>query len=96
MNIRTHLGRFRFVALLEGISFLILLFVAYGYRIPEAVRVVGMAHGLLFMAYMLLLIVVKVDQKWPLGLFVKSALVSLVPFGTFYADAKWWNPTKSL
>lgn len=92
MTFRTHLGRFRIVALLEGISFLILLFFAYGIRIPEAVSLLGMVHGILFMVYILLLILVKADQNWSLGLFVKSALVSVLPFGTFYADKKWWNP----
>jgi integral membrane protein len=53
------LKRFRLVATLEGISFLVLLFVAmplkYFAGMPKAVSVVGMAHGLLFVAYMYLL-----------------------------------------
>ncbi|MHB1277456.1 MAG: DUF3817 domain-containing protein [Bacteroidia bacterium] len=96
MNIRTPLGRFRLIALLEGISFLILLFIAmplkYGAGIPQAVSVSGMTHGVLFVAYMLFLILVREDQNWSFGKVVKSALVSLVPFGTFYADKHWWSP----
>lgn len=96
MDIRSHLGRFRIVALVEGISFLVLLLIAmplkYGAGIPEPVSVIGMAHGVLFIAYMLFLILVKEDQKWSFNLLAKSALVSLVPFGTFYADKYWWSP----
>ena len=95
MDIHTHLGRFRFVALIEGISFLVLLFIAmplkYGAGIPQAVSMIGMAHGVLFVAYMLFLILVKEDQNWSFSLLVKSAMVSLVPFGTFYADKHWWS-----
>jgi len=50
-----------------------------------------MAHGFLFVAYILLLVLVKVDQNWNFSLFVRSGLVSLLPFGTFYADKHWWK-----
>ncbi len=95
MNLTSHLGRFRLIAFLEGLSFLILLFIAmplkYGFDSPEAVKLVGMAHGFLFVAYILLLVLVKVDQNWNFSLFVRSGLVSLLPFGTFYADKHWWK-----
>ncbi|MDX5320396.1 MAG: DUF3817 domain-containing protein [Bacteroidota bacterium] len=95
MNLNTHLGRFRLVALLEGVSFLLLLFVAMPMKYmgdnPVLIRPLGMAHGILFVAYLLLLVVVKEDQKWSFGLLVKSALASILPFGTFYADKKWWK-----
>ena len=55
----TPIGRFRIVAFWEGISYLLLLFVAmplkYGFGADMAVRVVGMAHGVLFLAYCLTL-----------------------------------------
>lgn len=51
----TPVSRFRIVAFWEGISYLLLLFVAmplkYGLGIDMAVRTVGMAHGLLFLGY---------------------------------------------
>ncbi|HCS20139.1 MAG TPA: hypothetical protein DIW47_06185 [Bacteroidetes bacterium] len=98
MNISTHLGRFRLIALIEGISFLLLLFIAmpmkYWAGMPQAVAVAGMAHGVLFIAYMLFLILVKEDQSWSFSLVFKSALVSLLPFGTFYADKHWWSPVQ--
>ena len=51
----TPVGRFRIVAFWEGISYLLLLFVAmplkYGLGIDMAVRIVGLAHGVLFLGY---------------------------------------------
>ena len=53
--ITTTIGRLRVIGLLEGISFLVLLGVAmplkYVWDEPQAVRGVGMAHGVLFLAY---------------------------------------------
>lgn len=78
---------------------MILLFIAmplkYGFDLPEAVKIVGMAHGLLFVAYLLLLVMVKVDQNWNTSLFIRSGLVSILPFGTFYADKHWWEEAKN-
>ncbi len=94
-DLKTWLGRFRLIALLEGISFLVLLFIAmplkYGMDMPQMVRVFGMAHGVLFVAYLIALVVVKEEQNWGLKLVIRSAVVSVLPFGTFYADKHWWR-----
>lgn len=55
---------------------------------PEPNYVVGMAHGLLFVVYVLLLLQVTFSYKWPVGKAVMAFAASLVPFGTFYADKK--------
>ena len=93
--IKSALGRLRIVAFLEGISFLILLGIAmplkYMAGIPQAVRVVGMAHGVLFVLFVLLLIQVAIERSWSFKKSFLSFLSSLVPFGTFYADAKWFR-----
>ncbi|WP_373019503.1 DUF3817 domain-containing protein [Thiomicrorhabdus sp.] len=82
----------RFMALLEGTSLLLLLFVAmplkYNYGMPEAVSLVGRAHGGLFLAFNVVLFyhVIKghvSEAKGFLGL-----LASLIPFGTFVYKAK--------
>jgi len=93
--VKSALGRLRIVAFLEGISYLVLLGIAmplkYMAGLPEAVRVVGMAHGVLFVLFVILLIQVATERSWS---FKKSLLVfvsSIVPFGTFYADAKWFR-----
>ena len=86
----TTIGRFRIVAFWEGISFLLLLFVAmplkYGFGVDMAVRVVGMAHGLLFIAY-----VVTLGLAWSrlgTGLGCIAFAVSFVPAGTFWLEAR--------
>ena len=87
---KTPLGRFRLIAIVEGISYLVLLFIAmplkYFGDIPDAVKYTGWAHGVLFMLFMLALLNVMINNKWS---FLKSALAfisSLIPFGTFVLD----------
>ena len=82
----------RIIALLEGLSFLGLLFIAmpmkYFMDMPTAVKIPGMAHGGLFVAYILLAIVVGLDKNWNTKQFAIVILGSILPFGTFYADKK--------
>jgi integral membrane protein len=84
---------FKTTALLEGISLLLLLFFAmpmkYIYEQPIFVKTIGMAHGLLFIAYILLAIMLKVEDKWNLKKFSAICLASVVPFGTFYIEKKY-------
>lgn len=93
--IKSALGRLRVIAFLEGVSYLILLGIAmplkYLAGIPEAVRVVGMAHGVLFVLFVILLIQVAVERSWSFKKTFLSFLSSLIPFGTFYADVKWFR-----
>ncbi len=90
--LKTQLGRLRIIGFAEGLSFLILLGVAmplkYFFGLPETVRVVGMAHGLLFVLYVLLVIQVKIEYGWSFKKMLLALLASVVPFGTFWADAK--------
>ena len=87
----TTLSRFRFIALLEGISCIVLFFIAmplkYYMSMPLAVKYVGWAHGLLFIAYMVTLVVVYMDLKWSLVRTFLAVIASIVPFGTFVFDA---------
>ncbi len=90
--VKTQLGRLRIIGFAEGLSFLILLGIAmplkYFFGLPETVRVVGMAHGLLFVLYVLLVIQVKIEYGWSFRKMLLALLASVVPFGTFWADAK--------
>lgn len=89
----TSIGRLRAIGFLEGVSFLLLLGVAmplkYVWGEPAAVRAVGMAHGVLFIAYLAATLQAMLDHEWPLKRAAWVAAASVVPFGTFYADAKW-------
>ncbi|MEO7411982.1 MAG: DUF3817 domain-containing protein [Opitutaceae bacterium] len=93
MNVSTALGRLRLVGFLEGMSFLVLLGVAtplkYLAGLPEAVRVVGMAHGGLFIAYIAAIIQAQLEYKdWPLRRSGLVLLASFLPFGPFFVDRK--------
>ncbi|MGA0556649.1 DUF3817 domain-containing protein [Larkinella sp. VNQ87] len=89
---KTALGRFRFVGILEGISYLVLLGIAmplkYWAGLPQAVKVVGWAHGVLFIAYLVTLISVTFERRWSFGRVWVAFLASLVPFGTFWLDGR--------
>ncbi len=84
---------FRTIGFLEGASFLLLLFIAmplkYSWGYPLAVRVVGMAHGGLFVAYVFLAFEAASDFGWSRKKLGLSLLASLLPFGTFVFDRKY-------
>ncbi|WP_313492619.1 DUF3817 domain-containing protein [Psychrobacter faecalis] len=75
---------------LEGTSFLLLLGIAmplkYMLGIPEAVKYVGMAHGGLFIAYILMLLIATSKIKMPLWAMPAGVLGSFLPFGPFIFD----------
>lgn len=86
------LARLRLIAVLEGISFLALLFVAmpikYFMNDPFWVQKIGMVHGWLFVLYVVLLALAHFQYKWTFAKTTLGFVLSLVPFGTFYAERK--------
>jgi integral membrane protein len=81
----------RVVAAIEGLSYVLLLFVAmplkYAWAMPQPVRVLGMLHGVLFIAYLAAVVRAARARKWD-GLSIAHALAaSVVPFGTVTLDA---------
>lgn len=90
--LRTPVGRFRAIALVEGISYLLLLGVAmplkYFAGFPEAVLAVGWVHGVLFVLYLVSLCEVSLARRWRLWRILGAFVASLVPFGTFVLDAR--------
>jgi integral membrane protein len=87
------LQSFKWIARAEGISFLVLLFIAmplkYIWDDPSWVRVVGMAHGVLFVAYIAWAIFVKEIKQWEIKTLTIVILGSILPFGTFYIEKKY-------
>ena len=86
------LGIFRYLAILEGISYLlfgITMPLKYMYEIEEPNHYVGMLHGVLFLLYCVLGLSSAIHYKWKFGFSVMAFLASLVPFGTFYLEAKY-------
>jgi integral membrane protein len=87
----TPLGRLRLLGLLEGVSCLVLFLVAmplkYAAGNPVLIFPVGMAHGVLFMAYIGAAAWVAKVRKWPLSRLAVAFAAAFVPFGTFVFDA---------
>ena len=85
--------QFKWIGTLEAISFLILLGIAmplkYIWNMPEAVSVIGMAHGILFMAYLYGAFIMKPKLGWSLPTLAVVVLCSIIPFGPFYAERKY-------
>jgi integral membrane protein len=86
----TALRHLRLVALLEGSSFLVLLFIAMPLKYladqPLAVRIVGSIHGLLFLIFIAALFRAGSARRWPFRRSVHAFVASIVPFGTFVFD----------
>jgi len=84
---------FRKIALLEGISYIVLLFIAmplkYLADMPLAVTIVGAIHGALFVAFIAWMYVVYDRHRKNLTWVIKAFLASIIPFGTFYMDRIW-------
>jgi integral membrane protein len=84
---------FRVIAFLEGLSYILLLFMAvplkYFYGDPQYVKLLGMPHGLLFIAYIVMAIWFWNDFKWSKRILYLVLLAAIIPFGTFYIDKKY-------
>jgi integral membrane protein len=80
----------RLIAFTEGVSFLVLLLVAmplkYMAGLPLAVRIVGMAHGVLFIVFVLMLVWVSIARAWPARRWMLAFVSSIVPFGMLFFD----------
>ena len=81
---------FRKVAVAEGISFLVLLLIAMPLKYfadqPQAVTIVGWAHGILFVVFLWMAFDVKQTFRKDLLWLGKAFLASIIPFGTFFLD----------
>jgi integral membrane protein len=90
---------FRKIAILEGVSYLLLGFtmiLKYQYQMPLPNYIVGMAHGGLFIAYVVFLGLIALKYKPKFAWLVLAFAASLVPFGTFVADLKMFKPLEEV
>lgn len=89
---------FKITALLEGLSLLLLLFFAmplkYIWDEPVFVKTIGMAHGVLFIAYIILATMLKFEQNWSWKKYGIVCAASMIPFGTFYIEKKYFATVK--
>ncbi|TSJ47929.1 DUF3817 domain-containing protein [Fluviicola chungangensis] len=91
--IQSKVDRLRLIGFLEGISLLVLLFIAlplkYSLGIPEFSKVIGTIHGALFLLFIFNTLSVGVEYQWKFKETTwKVLLACIVPLGTFYIDRK--------
>jgi integral membrane protein len=88
--LRSDLGRFRVVSLLEGLSYLALVFFAmpmkYGWGDPSWVRLFGRVHGGLFVLFVVALVRACEERSWSARQAGRAFGLSLVPFGAFVLE----------
>lgn len=93
--IKDPLQRFRIISYIEGISYLILVFVAmplkYLAENPYPVKIVGMTHGVLFILFVLFLLDVTRSLNWKSKFSIKLFIYSLIPFGSFIIEKEIKN-----
>jgi len=86
----SELQKFRLINKIEGISFIILIFIAmplkYSFGFPIATKIVGMIHGLLVFAFLYQIYEAKKEAGFTLKETALYTALSLIPFGSFYTD----------
>jgi integral membrane protein len=91
-SLKTPLGRLRVIGFWEGVSFLVLLGIAmplkYFADSPAAVKVVGMAHGVLFVLYVLAALQAALEYDWPWKRLGLVLVASVLPAGPFVIDSR--------
>lgn len=92
MNVRN----FRYVALTEATTFLLLLIASYlkhASDLPIGVTILGPIHGLLFIAYVVMALGLRDEQGWDMRTTLLILLGAVVPFGGYFVDR--WLDRKS-
>jgi len=89
---KSHIGRLRIIAFMEGCSLLALVFIAmpvkYLLGIPEATQAIGLIHGILFIIFIVATLSISILYKWNVSRVLVVMASSVLPFGTFYVDKK--------
>lgn len=84
---------FKITSFLEGVSYILLLFIAvplkYHWGDASMVKMLGMPHGLFFLAYIGIALWIKDQMKWTTKETAIVLIASLIPFGTFYVNRKY-------
>ncbi|MGO4888178.1 DUF3817 domain-containing protein [Anaerobacillus sp. MEB173] len=98
---QSPIGLFRITGFIEGLSLLILLFIAmplkYLAGFSFAVTIVGSLHGLFFVLYMLVVAYTTYKIRWSFKWLAASTVAAFIPFGNIILDmrlqkTKYWSP----
>jgi len=83
---------FRILSLIEGLSLIVLLLIAmpakYHFGVIDSIWMVGMTHGVLWLAYFVMSLVVSHQQKWSVMFWLAALISSVIPFACFFLDRK--------
>lgn len=94
------LKRFRKISIVEGLSFLLLLFVAIPireiYDLPIAVKIVGWVHGILFLLYIYVIFPTAKKLDWNFAKTFLGLMAAVLPFGPFIFDRNLKKQEKEL
>src|SRR5262245_3995185 len=89
---RNSVTRLRYAGWIEAISFVLLVGIAmplkYYWGNPQAVQIVGLIHGLLFILVCAALAHVMITARWSLRRGASIFVMALLPFGPFLIDSK--------
>ena len=83
---------FRCIAILEGVSYVLLLIatpIKYLFYNEQYVKALGMPHGILFILYIALALFIQKKMEWNKKNLIVIMVASIIPFGTFYIDYKY-------
>jgi integral membrane protein len=90
--LKTALSRFRIISIIEGLSYLILLFIAMPIKYiadnPYPVKIVGMTHGILFIIFIIFLYEAMKKYNWNIRFTIELFIYSIIPFGLFFIERK--------
>lgn len=93
MTLKQQVTLFKWISILEGVSFLVLLLIAmplkYIWDQPETVEVVGMIHGVLFVIYILGALLLFRPLSWDYKTLLLVCVSSVLPLGPFYVEKKY-------
>ena len=96
---KTKLGRIRIIGFLEGLSLLVLIFVAipmkHLFHNPALSKFLGPIHGAIFLVFVLNTMSLAIEQNWKFRTTTWKIIVAcFIPFGTFYIDHKIFKHLK--
>lgn len=90
-DLSTAAKRFRFVAVLEAITWAVLLVAMVVKRVfdnEDAIFWPGMVHGIVFVAFLVIALLTAYVLRWSVGVTLLALVSSIPPFGTLVFE--WW------
>ncbi len=89
---KSSIDRLRLVSFIEGVSFVLLIFIGmplkYKMDMPMPNKIFGMGHGILTMVFVFALFNAWADKEIDLKVSFQTFVASLIPFGAFFMERK--------